>query len=373
MRPLATACLMTTVLAAAPLRAAEVQTFESIGRAPISAGDRVRARQRALDDALQHAVEAAVGALLGPEALTRRAADLRLKILPRAKAYVTTYRVIEEGELEPGVFVVRIGAEVAADRLLRELADKRPVGPAQPSAAPKIALCVATQPAGVRLARLEAAVRMQLGARGLDPVPATSCDGEGIVAIGARMALVIEVQPGKAEPVRGTALVGREVKLALELVGPSGKRFADGHADEAGYGTSADEATDDAAVRAVAEAFAPIETALGAGSSASARGQAVSARLVGVRRFAQLASVRTALERIAGVESVEPRRFSPGLPGNIELAIRTTQSARALADGLLRVAASYQLRAHEADGQLVIEMLEPLDPAAAPGSPGSPQ
>src|SRR5689334_4577824 len=59
--------------------AADVPQFEATGRAPISGGDRVRARQRALDEAFGHAIEGALSATLGPDVLVRRAADLRLK------------------------------------------------------------------------------------------------------------------------------------------------------------------------------------------------------------------------------------------------------------------------------------------------------
>ncbi len=376
-KTLARSLVVLVALVSSVVFAAEAQTFEATGRAPISAGDRVRARQRAFDEALQHTIEVAVGALLGPEALTRRAAELRLKILPRAKAYVTTYRVLEEGELEPGVFVVRVSAEVAADRLLRELADK-PRGqlPAAPSATARLALCIVVDPASSPPTRFDAALRAALVARGTEVAPTAPCDPEAMGpiarAVGARAGLVAHITAGRSEPVRGTSLVGREAKLSLRLIELDGRRSTEGRGEAAAYGKTADEATDEAAVFALQEALPAIEAALGGGATLSGKTGGVNARLLGVRRFAQLAAVRTAIERVPGVEAVEPRRFTPGLPGVIELSVRTSQSARALADALARVATSYQFSVREADGQLSLEMLDPLDPGAAPGEKPGP-
>src|SRR5690242_18940772 len=77
---------------------ADEPTFEALGQAPVVGGDRVRARERALDEALRQAVEQAASTLLDPDALVARASDLRLRIYPRARTYVGSYRVLEEGE-----------------------------------------------------------------------------------------------------------------------------------------------------------------------------------------------------------------------------------------------------------------------------------
>ena len=49
-------------------------------------GDRVRARERALDEALRQAVEQAAGTVLEPDELVARASDLKLRIYPKAAA-----------------------------------------------------------------------------------------------------------------------------------------------------------------------------------------------------------------------------------------------------------------------------------------------
>ncbi len=118
--------LVSLVLCVGTPAYAQAPSFEAMGRAPITAGDKVRARQRALDEAMQRAVESAVSALLGADTLTRRAADMRLKILPKAKSYVTSYRVLEEGESEPGIFDVHVAAEIATDRLCASFLGDRP-------------------------------------------------------------------------------------------------------------------------------------------------------------------------------------------------------------------------------------------------------
>src|SRR5438128_7508397 len=75
---------------------AEEPTFEALGQAPVVGGDRVRARERALDEAMRQAVEQAVATLLPPAALSERAAQLKLHVYPRARDYVAGYRVLEE-------------------------------------------------------------------------------------------------------------------------------------------------------------------------------------------------------------------------------------------------------------------------------------
>jgi hypothetical protein len=347
--------------------AADAPHFEATGRAPISGGDRVRARQRALDEAFGHAIEGALSATLGADVLVRRAADLRLKILPKAKTYVMSYRVVDEGEVEAGMFDVHISCELAVDRLVRELSDKPrdPKGVPLPAAGGRALLCYAsdlgTPP------RLDAALRAMLGAHALEPVPTMGCGSDELSRAtrraAARVALVAEISGQPPAPIRGTSLVGREGKLTLRLFEPDGRRSAEGDGDAAGFATNAALAADDLAMRAFGEASRPIEEALSS-LGGGPRG-VITARLVGVRRLAQLSQLRAALERISGVDGVEPRRFLPGSPGAIELQVRTAQPARALVAAMARIAATNQIRAREEGGVVVIEALEPVEPSPA--------
>src|SRR3954451_18039427 len=113
------AALIVMLLAAPAL--AQEPMFEALGQAPIVAGDRVRARERALDEALRQAVEQATATVLEPAELVARASDLKLRIYPKAKSYVATYRILDESENPPGTFQVHLSAAVATGRLARDL------------------------------------------------------------------------------------------------------------------------------------------------------------------------------------------------------------------------------------------------------------
>src|SRR3954469_25577854 len=113
------AALIVLLLAAPAL--AQEPLFEALGQAPIVAGDRVRARDRALDEALRSAVEQATATVLEPAELVSRASDLKLRIYPKARSYVANYRILDEGEHPPGTFQVHLSASVATGRLARDL------------------------------------------------------------------------------------------------------------------------------------------------------------------------------------------------------------------------------------------------------------
>ena len=83
---------------------------------------------------------------------------------------------------------------------------------------------------------------------------------------------------------------------------------------------------------------------------------------------AEVARFHAALERIPGVEGVEPRRFSTG---TVELAVRTAQPPRALVEAIGRVGATYAWKAREADGGVVVEAaMDAVDPTTpADGQP----
>src|SRR5438552_2923841 len=104
---------------------AQEPAFEALGQVTVVSGDRVRARERALDDALRQAVEQAVSTVLEPSQLVARSSELRLRIYPKARAYVDNYRILDEGETS-GVFQVHVSAQVATGRLARDLAAPAP-------------------------------------------------------------------------------------------------------------------------------------------------------------------------------------------------------------------------------------------------------
>src|SRR5688572_11192803 len=137
---------------AAPALAQE-PTFEALGQAPVVGGDRVRARERALDEAFRQAVEQATATVLEPAALVARASDLKLRIYPKAKSYVDNYRVLEEGDVN-GIFQMRLSAQVATSRLARDLAAGGPVATPKASAKARAVACVrGTAPTTEKLLR----------------------------------------------------------------------------------------------------------------------------------------------------------------------------------------------------------------------------
>ena len=344
MRTLFTSLLvaLSSVASAAP------QGFEGTGRVAISAGDRVKARERALDESFQHALEAAIGVLLGPDTLVRRAGDLRLKIMPRARSYVTSYRVLDEGEVEPGFFSVHVSAEVAADRLVRELQNPVVAAKPVPAVAVRVGLCVRDGEPAIVLPRLESALRVRLEGQQLVVVPSACAPDASL-----RAALFAEVSVRDVAPVRGTALVGREAEVELTLVEEAGKRDAKGRG--AGYGATRELALDDAAMAALPDAFSGLDDALASLSPRAAPSGLVTVRVAGVRRYAQLKNVRGAIERLPGVDSVSLRHFAPA-GGSIELGIKTTQSSHAIFDALFRVAPTYSLQVREVDGRIVVDV-----------------
>ena len=350
---LTTLCLLGTTLSVPA--SASPQSYEGTGRVAVSAGDRVKARDRALDEAFQHALETAIGALLGPDTIARRASDLRLKIMPRARSYVTSYRVLDEGEAEPGFFSVHVSAEVAADRLVRELQSPLAVAKAGPAATVRVGLCVRDGEPPIALPRVEAALRMRLEGQQLLVVPAACSGGDGL-----RATLFADVSQRDVAPVRGTSLVGRETELELELVDSAGKRSAKSRG--AGYGATRELALDDAAMTALPDALASLDDALGALSPRAMQSGVVVVRVAGVRRYAQLKTVRSALERLPGVESVSLRRFEPA-GGSIELGVKTGQLSHALFEALGRIATTYSLEVREGNGAIIVDV---PDAATAP-------
>jgi hypothetical protein len=146
---------------------------------------------------------------------------------------------------------------------------------------------------------------------------------------------------------------------------------ADAHGDSAGYAADLDGAVDAAAMQALPELMSSIEAALAPQQDAGKSG--VTVRVLGVRRWQQLTAVRSALERVSGVEAVEPRRFNPGAPGSIELLARTSMPVKSIVDGLRRTAGASGMGVREIDGAAIVDVPELGDPGAgAPEPKGQP-
>ena len=329
------------LLAAPALVAAQEPMFEALGQAPIVAGDRVRARDRALDEALRQAVEQATATVLEPSELVARASDLKLRIYPKAKAYIATYRILDEGEQPPGTFAVHLSASVATARLARDLSTS--VGANVPSSKKaRAVVCASVQGDGVDApAAAEKALREIVGARSVEPMPGPQpCDPPSVASVlksgSAQAALTAEVQVTPGGEIRGTTFVGAGARATVKLIEPDGRVSASGDAERGGYAPSAGDAATAAARAAVVEAARTIDTALAQRWSGGDSGPAggVTVRVRGVERWAEYQALTRALASLPGVAGVEPRRF---VRGEIDLVVHTASAASQLAGHLTRV------------------------------------
>lgn len=320
--------------------AAQEPMFEALGQAPIVAGDRVRARERAFDEALRQAVEQATATVLEPSELVARASDLKLRIYPRAKAYVTTYRVLDEGEQPPGTFQVHLSAAVATGRLARDLAQSS-TATTVPSSRKRAVVCASVAGDGVDApVAAEKALREIVAVRSVDAMPGPQpCDPSSAASVArsgtAQAALVADVQLAPGGEIRGTDFVGVSARASVKLVEPDGRVSAAGDGERGGYATTPADAATAAARAAVVEAARAVEPALAQRwSSTSGPAGGVTVRVTGVSRWADYQALTRALAALPGVAAVEPRRF---VRGEIDLLVHTATAASQLAAHLLRV------------------------------------
>jgi hypothetical protein len=401
------------VVAAVEARAEE-PTFEALGQAPVVGGDRVRAKERALDDGLRQAVEQAAAALLGPSELAARASELKLRIYPRARSYVTTWRVLEEGE-QGGLFQLRLSAQVATTKLGRDLAALSPTtSPAAPKlrgvvcaqvtvAQPKDPLplgsgsaegVAALPPTGERgavggspisRAAVERALGEILTARGVELIPAPATCGEReaaetVARAAGQGALVATVEVTPAGAIRGTDKVAAQAKAKVTLVSTHGndsRAAAQGEAERAAWDTRTQTAVERAAREAAVEAAADVATSIAANwqKAQGAAAGAIPVRVAGLARFSDYQAVVRTLTSMPGVRSVEPRRFGAG---EAELEVRAAVAATQLKSDLERIPTpGLRLSARPEGDGLVVEVkgetraVEPTD--GLPPPPPAPE
>jgi hypothetical protein len=333
------------VLTGAGAARAQEPSFEALGQAPIVSGDRVRARERALDEAMRQAVEQATATLLDPDGLIARTSELRLRIYPKARSYVTNYRVLEEGEAVGSAaptFQIHISAQVATARLARDLASGGSVPPTVPSVPGgklRAVICTSGPQATALGGAGERSVRELLGARGVEiaappPVCAEDAAAQAARAAGAQGAVVAAVEVTPAGPIRGSDRFGAHARAHLKLVEPDGRVSADGEGERDAYEASADKAAQAAARDAADDAARALQSALAARWPSGAPQNGVRVRVTNVSRWADYVAIARALGALPGVAAVEPRRFARN---QAELLVRTASSADKLADGLKRL------------------------------------
>jgi hypothetical protein len=366
MKPVSALLCVAFLTAAAA--GAEEPSFEALGQAPVVGGDRVRAKERALDDAMRQAVEQAAQTVLDPQALVARQSDLKLRIYPRARTYVASYRVLDEGETA-GAFQMHISAQVAVSRLAKDLAASAP--PPLPRLSSKLRGVVCARVSGdaavitAVTGDAEKAMREQLAARGVETIAGPATCTEAAAAEAARVgaaqaALVAAIDVSAAGSVRGTDRVAAKAKVMLRMVEPEGRASGAEDAEREAYAPSLERAAATAAREALTAALLPLAPKLVHYWAPSAPQGGVMVKVSRINKHADYVAVVRALAALPGVTGVDPRRFARG---EAELNVRTNVAAAQLAASLGRLPpAGIKIAAHPmSDGGLGIEITSGAD------------
>jgi hypothetical protein len=395
-RTISTMLAILTILTISPLAEdarGDEATVEATGQAPILNGDRVRARDRALDESFRQAIDQAIAALPEqplPRAPGGRAALLQLRIYPKARSYITTYRVLDEGEAGPGSFRIRIAAQVERERLQRDLGGTETA--AAPTGGARIGVCLAERAAatapGHRGSPTSAAAGLidrvagALAAAGVDAVALPSgCspdDGDDLAiesrashaahtgGLAGAVAGAIQIAPGGG--IRGTSLVVARATVRLRMVDAGGHPVAAALAEHEGWGA-------DRAAAALAAAGAALDEATEQLASAAAQrwpagGGGIPVHVEGAQGWADVGALVQALAVLPGVGPVELRRFSVG---GVELLARGRADAASLVAGLARAGGRFTAIAR-GESLLVHVAAVPTPPTAqAPTAQPSPR
>jgi hypothetical protein len=304
----------------------------------------VRARERALDEAMRQAVEQAAATVLDADALVARSSDLRLRIYPKARAYVVNYRVLDESELPSGAFQIHISAQVATGRLSRDIAAPQQKLPAPPPLAGRGRALVCTLPARPGTLDVggagEAAVRELLAARGVtfDPKGPPACSeaeaAQAARSSSAQGALIATVEATSAGPIRGSDQMAAHAHVRLQLVEPDGRVSAESDGERDAYDATVERAAAQAARRAGEDAARSMEPHFGQLWPMAQPQGGVRVRLSGCGHYSDYVAVLRALQQLPGVGGVEPRRFGRGV---CDLLVRTASPPSQVAGALRRV------------------------------------
>ncbi len=90
------------------------------GFAAMTGGNKVIARDKAVDDALRKAVEQAVGTMVSSDTMTESYKVIHDKILARTSGYIEKYKILSEGP-EGDLYRVRVQAEIGRADLTNDL------------------------------------------------------------------------------------------------------------------------------------------------------------------------------------------------------------------------------------------------------------
>ena len=290
---------------------------QALGQAPIVAGNRVQARDKALTAALEQAVDQALAYVLEPDARMKAQAALRAQLLPKARSYVPNYRVLDEHEIEGDKFQVQIEAQVDTTALRRDaMAIAGSSGPAKPPTAgkPRVLIALLGPPAAAARRALEAQGFPEAAAPETQPPTSDSDAAQRAKNAGAGLVVVGSAETRSDGHIRGTDQEAAQARVELRMLDADGHALARGAADARGFGASgtgaAEQALEQAATQAAEQMAAELAQKFTATPSGDPSG--ILIRVTGLPTMRDLEALEQTLAQQQGVTSVAPRRLGGG-------------------------------------------------------------
>lgn len=336
-------------LLAGPARAENL--FEGTAEVRLT-GDRVRVRERALDDALRLAVTTAATSVFGEEGMKQKASELRLRVLPKVRSYVISYRIMTEEEEGPNL-TLRLAADVNLELLSRDLATAVAAPVTTPSGPLAVCLTAGTKDHAERaLARWKI---LRVAAKLATPdgsCPATFPADQPL--------LMIELAARPEGAVRGTTLIAAAAELRARLA-KNGAIEASPQTTQYGWGADATVAELAAIDRAADKLGLQLVPLVGARVGANL--PLVEVHLSWKRSWPDVSLLLKTLQQTAGVDRAAVQRVDAA---KLVIEVEGTLSAAALLAGLERSPALEVRGRVEAGNRLELEVTR--RPPPVPGS-----
>ncbi|HEY4188513.1 MAG TPA: hypothetical protein VGP07_25790 [Polyangia bacterium] len=327
---------------------------------PIVGGNLASARERALAEALKQAVGEAIG-LVAPDARATQAKTV-VQVLGKARSFVQRYRTREDGEGGPGLYSVKIEADVD-EAALRQTFERAPAAGTAPAASAPSCLLVASGPLeasdALAHALIAAHVRVERAREGLQP--AQALDAAARAGVGA--VVLVNATATNEGPVRGVGVESVSCALAARMVAAgTGVALAEDSRTDRSFALREEDARKDCFARVAALVARQLMPQTG-GARASSELRIIVADVDVVEPGAVLGLLKQ-LRASGSVSSVDVRRI---LPGRLELAIRSRLTGNGLAAALAREGGGpVTLSAMEVSGDLVRMTARAREPVAPP-------
>ena len=320
-----------------------------LGEAKIAivAGNVASARERALAEAFKRAVDTAI-ADLAPDVRTTQAKTV-LQVLGRARTFVRRYRTLEEGELSPGSYTVRLDAEIDEPALRRAFDRPAPIAPGPTAASGYLIVGSGNPEAALAISKAmgSGGAKIRLGTPSDAETPARAIES----AAKAQLAAVAFVTASAQSEgrVRGPGVESVSCSIALRIVAV-GSGLP--QADESESGRSFAERED----LARRDCFARTSTAVVARTvlvSSEGRSTADLRTVLLDADVSEPGAVIAILKQLRGlgsVSSVDVRRIAVS---HAELRVRSRLPGSALIAVLVRDSVGIEWLAPEVTGDLI--------------------